>query len=109
MSIRSIVAAEPREHLAERHARTPAIVQRETRFVIRLRLPPQLLALAELSERVQQSAVVAMLRQPAFGRLELARRVGQPALGIERHELRVPMALEALRENVGCLAVRTER
>src|SRR5215470_1456541 len=103
-----VVAAEPRQQLTERDLRAPRVLEREARLEIRLRLAPELRALAQHAERVQQHRVLAVLGEPALRLLELTRRVGGPALGVERGEVRVPMPLEATREDVGSLAIRAD-
>jgi len=107
--VRLVGPAEGREQLAERDVRAPVVVEREARAQVRLGLAPQLLALAQAPERVQQRGVLGMTGQPALGRLELARRIGTVALGVPLHELRVPVALERAFDELDGLAVATHR
>ena len=83
MRIRFLVPLELLEHLAQRNVRAPVMVERETRLEIRLRLPPQLLTLAQPSERIQKRRLLVVRDEPAFGRFELPRRIRRAAKGIE--------------------------
>src|SRR5437762_12986021 len=105
MRIRLVVALEPRQKLAQRNVRAPGRVECEARLEIGLRLAPQLLALTEHPQRVEERRVVVVLAQPRLGLLELACRVARAAFGVEQRELRIPVPLEAAGENVGGLAV----
>src|SRR5579864_9651062 len=64
MRVRLVIAAELREQLAECDVRPPVIVQCETRLEIRLRLAPQLLALAQAAERVEQRRILVVRDEP---------------------------------------------
>src|SRR4030095_8798966 len=105
MRIGLVAVAETAEHLAQREMRAPVIVERETRFEIRLCLPPELLALAERAADAKQHRVLIVAVEPALGLLDLARRVRQPACAVELDELGTPFALEAPRDDFGALAI----
>src|SRR6185437_6984125 len=97
MRVRLVLAAEPGKQLAERDVRAPVIVEREARLEVRLCLAPQLLALAQPSERVQQRRVLVVRREPALGDLELARRIGRAAFGVREKQGGLPVTLQASR------------
>src|SRR5690348_2463187 len=109
MRVRLVVAPQLRKQLAECDVRAPVIVEREARLQVRLCLAPQLLALAQSSERVEKRRVLVVHREPALGDLELARRVGRAAFGVREKQARLPIALEASRENVRGFAIAALR
>src|SRR5438309_3183257 len=90
-----VASAQPAEHLAQRQMRAPVIVQGDACLEIRLRLTPELLALAERSQHAQQRRVLIVRGEPTLGLLDLPRGVGDPALAVELDEFGIPFAFEA--------------
>ena len=62
------------------------VVQGDARLEIRLRLAPELLALAERPQHAQQRRVLIVRGEPMLGLLDLPRGVGNPALAVEFDE-----------------------
>src|SRR5689334_4604987 len=108
MGVGFVASAEPPEHLAQREMRAPAIVEREARFEVGLCLAPELCPLAERAQHLEQRSVAIVAREPAFGLLQLTRRVPEAAFAVELDQLRVPLALEAAHDDLRRLAIGSE-
>src|SRR6185503_811992 len=96
MQDRFVGLADALHERGEGHVAVVRGLQGEARLDVALRLAPELLAHAQLAEREQERGVARMLAQPLLGALDLRQRARPRGFPVERHEARVPFALERL-------------
>src|SRR5690242_15542713 len=80
----------------ERHVPVVGGLEREARLDVALRLPPEALAHAELSQREKEGGVARVGAKPFLRALDLGQHLRPRRLAVEGDQGRVPVALERL-------------
>ncbi len=82
--------------LPERGISGTAGIQTETGIQIALRFAPQLLMHAKFAQGQQQSGIVSVFLQPAFGLLDLRDVVVVVAFAVECDQFAIPLRVETV-------------